>query len=1517
MVLGGFFEWTTKRACGYDTSVGRENPIRSTWQSTLLSSCAASQRKRSVSSECCALPTDLVCTGMGPRGERPPKPAGDGGRGRGGRGGRCKGAGDDTPRPIAHSVVPAPAPNGPSVPKPNVLPLPSPNTSSSKKPPPRAPSTGAGKKTTAERDRAEQRVREEQARVAAAAFALEAQRQAVLDEETRLRDLQDEELRKIQAARAERNRLRSITTDPAQKIPPETIKKGDSSIKKNTALSKKLGKVSEESRATTLADLQTTNCGKYLTEAAAALVSCKLKAPDVAAVVEVCSFLHRAYGSEFGTVFVEKLSLAVFPDAKVFQQKKGKGNDEASASSHSDDQSNNTPLQRRFAFRVLCEAHLVGVLESAKPVFLCVAEFCKARHGTDSDNFAHSLASLASFAKLYGEEFIGAEDEGEKSDHPESKTSEDGTQKNECYRLSPERRTAFREMLLNFHVIASLALLNTRQAVAMKEKEVKRSLEKTGEVSDANAAALAELKKTRLLFCKNLETLTEALGGEEHGVRMPAEVALDDDGDDTATRNNSIALSKGVDVEIKCDAAFWDDDDERFFYESLPALKETVPSGLLPAVGVPTVGIPPGSELTTTATVTPSLPQLETQARLAEFEGTILAQIKQCHLWTAKSADKFSSDFCYHSPGPVARALLVASVLTAVRSEGSKETATSVSPVACIARVLATLASTSKVFEDEIVKAVVSAVHSEFDECFGHLDARKRSTGNQKTHRDVTAATKFLGELVKFRVVPSEWVFGVLKLRMDKFREILSVETVCCLLLSCGRYLSRRLDTRRTTVKFLDVFLRLKAHEGLSAKHSSLVDTTYLACVPPLVSSRRKKVKHPIQLWVKFVVDKAMREWVPAEQTDTPTAGDHDAKKKTGKKSRSPDTKDDVVVRKTVRSLRKLDWHTHERYVIQRLFKGAVSQGNVQSAACATKIVCGLDVFRESAVSNFVDAVLEENRCLTETNGIGTNQRRIACGRLLGQLFVSKLIGVDVVFAQLYAALGPPGPENEKESLGNEPRDDETETRAGAIDAPHDLIRVRVALAVLNTVLGRLDIKKIATPQVQRYLTYFQRFALSKRTTPDVAMDVRDVLKSFLGEEYVPFANFADANHACLEIEKQEQLVELSGGAFGVSRTNPREEEHENERENGAMDEGDEETLGEDDFGEGEYSASDSGDDAGDAMEIGERDDGVNEDVDDEGGEGDESDSDASRSESESSESSQSESDSDGEVSEQSEQSSSSTEATDSEFLTDDDEYADTVGPLVSSRTPAVPPRPTPSREELVSFEREMLSFLGPRVGGAVGGDTSGKEVCPNVSLGGTDRYGGRGRQHTFDARQDQHQPQTPVVAKKVVFKVLVKREGKYFPLPHSASLIAHTRLTLFRSQSGRAVTGLTAMVPENAPFVVSSREKAAADRVERAELKRLVLLSTESNEVRPWAFPFISQIRRHTVRSARLRATVYAYTWPERLTLFLNLQDDDRVTAALRPLGPHAPAPPTVHDFFSSATFARGGRGSRGGRGR
>ena len=467
---------------------------------------------------------------------------------------------------------------------------------------------------------------------------------------------------------------------------------------------------------------------------------------------------------------------------------------------------------------------------------------------------------------------------------------------------------------------------------------------------------------------------------------------------------------------------------------------------------------------------------------------------------------------------------------------------------------------------------------------------------------------------------------------------------------------------------------------------------------------------------------------------------------------------------------------------------------------------------------------------------------------------------------------------------------------------------------MLNTVLGRLDIKKIATPQVQRYLTYFQRFALSKRTTPDVAMDVRDVLKSYLGEEYVPFANFADANHACLEIEKQEQLVELSGGAFGVSRTNPREEEHENERENGAMDEGDEETLGEDDFGEGEYSASDSGDDAGDAMEIGERDDGVN----DEGGEGDESDSDASRSESESSESSQSESDSDGEVSEQSEQSSSSTEATDSEFLTDDDEYADTVGPLVSSRTPAgPPPAPTPSREELVSFEREMLSFLGPRVGGAVGGDTSGKEVCPNVSLGGTDRYGGRGRQHTFDARQDQHQPQTPVVAKKVVFKVLVKREGKYFPLPHSASLIAHTRLTLFRSQSGRAVTGLTAMVPENAPFVVSSREKAAADRVERAELKRLVLLSTESNEVRHWAFPFISQIRLHTVRSARLRATVYAYTWPERLTLFFYLQDDDRVTAALRPLGPHAPAPPTVHDFFSSATFARGGRGSRGGRGR
>jgi hypothetical protein len=65
--------------------------------------------------------------------------------------------------------------------------------------------------------------------------------------------------------------------------------------------------------------------------------------------------------------------------------------------------------------------------------------------------------------------------------------------------------------------------------------------------------------------------------------------------------------------------------------------------------------------------------------------------------------------------------------------------------------------------------------------------------------------------------------------------------------------------------------------------------------------------------------------------------------------------------------------------------------------------------------------------------------------------------------------------------------------------------------------------------------------------------------------------------------------------------------------------------------------------------------------------------------------------------------------------------------------------------------------------------------------------------------------------ARRVAFKALVRRDGR----PSSA----------------------TVGVPEDASFVVSAREKQAAEARERAELKRLVLASAEAAEARETEF--------------------------------------------------------------------------------
>ena len=394
------------------------------------------------------------------------------------------------------------------------------------------------------------------------------------------------------------------------------------------------------------------------------------------------------------------------------------------------------------------------------------------------------------------------------------------------------------------------------------------------------------------------------------------------------------------------------------------------------------------------------------------------------------AADTFSCDFCFAAGGAASRRRLVESLANVPRDETQR--------LPFYARVAATLAA---VFPEEIGAPVAAAIRSEFE------TLRRASAGDRVSLERRATNARFLGELVKFRLVPASFAFDALKALIETFRGH-DVDAACALLESCGRFLAKHPDTAARAGAILDVFLRLKSVKNLDARQGELVDAAYRACRPPETPARRK-TRSPVREYVRHLVYEILS--------------------------------DDAVPR-VVRQLRKLDWAEHERYVVKCVVK--VHRGRFDNVATVARLVGAMSKWRDSFAPRVVDAVLEDVRFGLESNRAWAHQRRCATMRLLGELHRAKIVTTSVVFAQLYLLISFGHDEREAGVEGEDARDGATST-ATSIDPPADMIRVRLVCALLET-CGRLFDRGPPRKFLDRFLVFFQRYCLSK----DMALDV-------------------------------------------------------------------------------------------------------------------------------------------------------------------------------------------------------------------------------------------------------------------------------------------------------------------------------------------------------------------------------------------------------------------------------------------
>nr|XP_043631747.1 regulator of nonsense transcripts UPF2 [Erigeron canadensis] len=845
----------------------------------------------------------------------------------------------------------------------------------------------------------------------------------------------------------------------------------DSSIKRNTAVIKKLKQINEEQRESLMDELKGVNLSKFVSEAVAAICDAKLKSSDIQAAVQVCSLLHQRY-KDFSQTLVQGLMKTFFP---------GKSPEDVDADK------NLKALKKRSALKLLLELFFDGVIEEAGIFVTIIKDLASLEHLKDRDAAHTNLSLLASFARQ-ARYFIGLP-------HPGEELVEEFFK---GLSITADHKRVFKKALYTYHDAAVELLRSEHTSLRQLEHENAKILNAKGELSEENASSYEKLRKSYDQLYRGISALAEAL--DMQAPEMP------EDGHTRLTTGDDIS-SPGMGKESPVVEALWDDEDTKSFYENLPDLRAFVPAVLLgeaeqkvneqslkiqdqPNDSAPEPNQAIASHETGETSVEAAVSadhkiekkkdvdekdkgatkeldkdkgkekEKEVEAKgeiekekLRGPEGTnldgLLQRLPGCV--SRDLIDQLTVEFCYLN-SKSSRKKLVRALFNVPR--------TSLELLPYYSRMVATLST--------CMKDVPSMLLQLLDEEFNFLINKKDQINIESKIRNI----RFIGELCKFKIAPSALIFSCLKACLDDFSHH-NIDVACNLLETCGRYLYRCPDTNVRMTNMLDILMRLKNVKNLDPRHSTLVENAYYLCKPPERSARVSKVRPPLYQYIRKLLFSDL---------------------------------DKLSIEHVLRQLRKLPWSECESYLLKCFLK--VHKGKYGQIHLIASLTAGLSRYHEEFAVAVVDEVLEEIRLGLEINEYGMQQRRIAHMRFLGELYNYEHVDSSVVFDTLYLILAF--------GHGTEEQD--------MLDPPEDCFRIRLIITLLETCghyFGRGSSKR----KLDRFLIHFQRYILSKDPLPlDIEFDLQDLFAD-LRPNMSRYSTIEEVDAALVQLEEHERTV--------------------------------------------------------------------------------------------------------------------------------------------------------------------------------------------------------------------------------------------------------------------------------------------------------------------------------------------------------------------------------------------------------
>ncbi|GMG99374.1 hypothetical protein Nepgr_001214 [Nepenthes gracilis] len=839
--------------------------------------------------------------------------------------------------------------------------------------------------------------------------------------------------------------LRHSNLNP-ERPDPAFLRTLDSSIKRNTAVIKKLKQINEELRDGLMDELRSVNLSKFVSEAVTAIFDAKLKTSDIQAAVQICSLLHQRY-QDFSPSLTQGFTKVFFP---------GKSGDDLETDK------NTKAMKKRSTLKLLLELYFVGVVEDSCIFVNIIKDLTSTEHLKDGDTTQTNLSLLSTFARQ-GRVFLGLPLSGPEVNDEFFKG----------LNITADQKKFFKKAFHAYYDAAMEVLQAEHTSLRQMEHENAKILNAKGELSDDNVSSYEKLRKSYDHLYRGVSSLAEALD-----MQPPI---MPEDGHTTRVTSGDDSSSRAAGKESPVPEAVWDDEDTRAFYECLPDLRAFVPAVLLGEAD-PKVNEQPAriqelsADLSLESDLGPTAIQdsVEVSAesgaspdgkinekgkekegkgkdrddkektkdvdkekskeretdkkgenekdKLKGLEGTnldaLLQRLPGCV--SRDLIDQLTVEFCYLN-SKSNRKKLVRALFNVPR--------TSLELLPYYSRMVATLSA--------CMKDVSSLLLQMLEEEFNFLINKKDQMNIETKIRNI----RFIGELCKFRIAPVGLVFSCLKACLDDFTHH-NIDVACNLLETCGRFLYRSPETNIRMANMLEILMRLKNVKNLDPRHSTLVENAYYLCKPPERPARVAKVRPPLHQYIRKLLFSDLHK---------------------------------SSIEHVLRQLRKLPWTECEPYLLKCFLK--VHRGKYGQIHLIASLTAGLSHYHDEFAVAVVDEVLEEIRVGLELNEYGMQQRRLAHMRFLGELYNYEHVDSSVIFDTLYLIL----------VFGHGTAEQDV------LDPPEDCFRIRLVITLLET-CGHYFDRGSSRRKLDRFLIHFQRYILSKGSLPlDIEFDIQDI----------------------------------------------------------------------------------------------------------------------------------------------------------------------------------------------------------------------------------------------------------------------------------------------------------------------------------------------------------------------------------------------------------------------------------------